>query len=154
MLALKWMRGAPIRQMIEDKLKRKLASRKKAGAPKVGSAVREVFDEIETDIRFRYVKYTRCYMDLVTSVLIDSSASHLVPHLPAIPLYLELGACSQTMMSLIGIGLSRTTAYLASEKAVNVDMDHDQALAWLRRQNAALLGLSTIALAEIRRVLG
>ena len=63
------MKGAPIRAMVDEALKRKAQKRKKGGSPKVGTVVREVFEDIETGLRFRYVKYTRCYNDLLAAVL-------------------------------------------------------------------------------------
>ena len=58
------------------------------------------------------------------------------------------------MMSMMGLGLSRTTAYLLSEKAVNPDMDQGLAQAWIHRQDLEQLDISPIAISEVHRVLG
>jgi hypothetical protein len=112
-----------------------------------------VFSLVEKDLRFRYVKFTKCYSDLLSFALQASNQENLIEQIPPLPLFLELGASSQTMVSLISIGLSRTTAGILSELAPRQSMDRPQVLQWLERQNLEALGLPTLCIKEIRRII-
>lgn len=151
-LALRWMRGEPLAQLIEDayKYKSKKAKRKIS----IATVIREVMDDVEQDLRFRYVKYTSCYIDLLREALERTENGSLIDKIPNIAIFLELGASSKTMVSLIGVGLSRTTAAILTSKNANKDMDRDQAHEWITRQNLEEMGINNICIREINKVLG
>jgi replicative superfamily II helicase len=132
-LALQWMRGEPLPLIIESHLKQR-TKKAKRGSPSVATVIRETLDLIEQQLRFRYVKFVKCYLDLLSAALEGSGKADLLPSIPPLHLYLELGASSQTMMNLIGIGLTRTTAGIVSEAAVDKAMQRPEALKWLSRQ--------------------
>jgi hypothetical protein len=150
-LALRWMRGDPLPWLISDAYEYK-KKRAKRGVPAIGPLIRQVMSDVEQDLCFRYVKYTRCCLDLLQHVLHETGNAELVGRIPSIPLYLELGASSCTMVSLIGLGLSRTTSGILADKAVNKDMDTRQAEAWLLRQNLEGLGVPGICMREVEKL--
>ncbi|WP_084609503.1 DEAD/DEAH box helicase [Archangium violaceum] len=152
-MALRWMRGESMARIIDDAHKRRMKQRKsKTREPAIGTTIREVFGLIEKDLRFRYVKFTKCYSDLLSFAFRSVGQVELVEQIPPLPLFLELGASSQTMVSLISIGLSRTTAGIMSALAPRQSMDRPEVLQWLGRQNLQALGLPNLCIREIQRV--
>jgi DEAD/DEAH box helicase len=149
-LAIRWMRGDPLAQLIDDALAYKRRTRKRP--PKVATVIREVLASVEQDLRFRYVKFTSCYNDLLAEALRREGHQALVARIPGIPLFLELGASSKTMVNLVGMGLSRTAAGLVTEVAVNKDMSRNEVERWLPRQNWEAAGISSVVLRELQRV--
>jgi hypothetical protein len=79
---------------------------------------------------------------------------HLVGSIPPIPLFLEVGASDKTMMSFIGLGLSRVTARRLNERAARKDLDQTSARTWLTTQNLQALDLSPILIEDVRKILG
>jgi hypothetical protein len=148
-LALQWMRGSSLARLIADAYSYD-ASHRSRGVPNVSTVIRRVMREIERDLRFRYVKYTNCYNDLFREALGRTGYEHEAISLPMLPLYLELGASSDTMVSLIGLGLTRTTAGVVADRAFRSDMDRAEAERWLRQQPWESMGISPICVREIR----
>lgn len=145
-IALEWMKGTPYPRIISQSQKYK---QKKA----LPAIIRDIMDTIEIQLRFRAVQQTRCYIDLLRHAFEASDLVDLVRSIPAIALYLEVGACSGTMVNLIGLGLSRTTAGLLNAKAANRDMDRGQCVAWLLRENWEVSDLPKVCINEVKMVL-
>ncbi|MEM7540515.1 MAG: DEAD/DEAH box helicase [Pseudomonadota bacterium] len=145
--AVDWMRGYPLPRIIDSALNHRRSNTSRE--PKIGTVVREVLRTIENDLRFRYVKYTSCYIDLLLQVLEEKGLNDLATQVPSIPLYLELGASSNTMVNLIGLGLSRTTAEVLADKAANKSMDRQQTQRWLRRRPLDQMDIPDICRREI-----
>lgn len=150
-LALRWMRGEPLPRLIDESYNYKVKSSPKA---RIGTTIRKVLDDIENDLRFRYVKFTSCYVDLLKAALRSTGKDGLIESIPAVPLFLELGASSRTMISLIGLGMSRTSAGIVVDFATNDEMDRVEAGAWLRRQDWNAFDISRIVRREIREIVG
>jgi hypothetical protein len=132
-------------------IKKQQEYRPSSGIPVI---VRQVMDTIETDIRFKMVQYTRCYLELLHHAFMQNNLEDKIKSLPALPLYLEIGACSGTMVNLIGLGFSRTTAGLINEKAAKHDMDRNSCYRWLKRQNWESSDLPRVCRDEIKAILG
>lgn len=151
-LALKWMRGQSYAELLKKRIDYKKPKRTR-GEPNVNTEARGLFTEIENDLRFRYVKYTKCYIDLLSHALITTDQEHLCSKIPPIYLFLELGASSMTMMSLIGLGISRTGSAIISGQAPKTDMDRDNIIKWLKRINIDSLELPKLLESEVRLVI-
>lgn len=145
-IALEWMKGTPYPQLIRK-------SQKKVPTKSLPAIVRDMMDTIEIQLRFRAVQQTRCYLDLLRYALDANDLGNMIPSIPAIPLYLEVGACSGTMVNLVGLGLSRTTAGLLNAKAANREMDRGQCVAWLLRENWESSDLPKVCINEVKMVL-
>lgn len=131
-LALLWMKGVTYSELLQKRIDHNNKERKR-GEAKPNTEARGLFEDIETALRFRYVKYTRCYLDLLEHALSLTDNQKYVASIPPIYLFLELGASSNTMMSMIGLGVSRTTASVLAEKAPRTDMDSKSIKNWLSR---------------------
>jgi len=67
-------------------------------------------------------------------------------------MYLEVGACSPTMISFMGLGLSRYTAGKLRELPRRTDMSQEEARRWILRQSLETLNLPNASIQEIRRM--
>ncbi|MEW6776594.1 MAG: helicase-related protein, partial [Bdellovibrionota bacterium] len=149
MMALRWIRGSSLAYLIEGTLGRRKETRKIGGDPSLASVIRDVMTYIEKDLRFRYVKYVTTYIDLLSHGFKENGVEELIARIPRIPLFLELGASSETMINLMGLGVSRTTASEFSVVAPHNGMSRDEIVAWLK--SGAWRG-SEISLICIREV--
>lgn len=149
-LALRWMRGEPLPIIIDEAIKYHRSQGKNRSSRTV---IREVLTAVESDLRFKYVNLLGCYGAVLKEALIASGHASYVAKIPALTLYLELGAASQTMIQFISLGLSRHTANIISGLTINRDMDLSAARAFLSRLSPEAAGLSPYVAGEIRKVL-
>ena len=148
--ALLWMQGFPISMMISNYVDYRKKLTKKS--PNINSCVRHVLEQIEKDIRFKFAIRTKCYLDLLTYCWeINGVKKELVP----IHLFLEMGACNQTMISLMGIGISRPTAKELEDKIANKEMNEEGVYQWLKhnKNNLVPFGISGVALKEVQKII-
>ena len=65
-LALVWIKGMPIRDLVKARLEfKKIPDEEKI----VNEEIRDLFREIEEELRYRYVKYTSIYLQVLSLVL-------------------------------------------------------------------------------------
>ena len=143
LMAVKWMMGLPLPQIIEDQIKRN------ASKP-ARTTIRNTLDIIEGDIRFQAVRLFGCYNTLLIHALNEAELAGLVSSIPSLPLYLEIGASDKTMISFISLGLSRVTAMKLNELSARKDLDQAEALTWLKTRPLEALGLSPLLLLEVQ----
>jgi hypothetical protein len=99
-------------EMIDFQLKR---TREKAqeegyeGLVPAGDTIKNVMKQIEEELRFKYVKFVACYIELLRLAALTEKGLDL-QDIPPIPLFLELGACSGTMIGCMDLGMSRIAA--------------------------------------------
>src|SRR5690606_12474130 len=93
-----------------------------------------------------------CYNAVLELVLKNNNHQDLIASIPAVPMYLEVGACSPTMISFMGLGLSRYTAGKLREIPRRADMSLADARAWIVRQDLDALDLPMASIREIRRM--
>lgn len=146
LMALRWMRGLPLPQIIGEQLTRKPDRNQQ-------TVIRETLDVIEKEIRFQAVRLIGCYNALLVYGLDTGGLVDLASSIPSIPLYLEIGASDRTMISFISLGLSRVAAMKLNDMAARKDMDVPAALRWLSSRPFANLGLSPLLLREVQLVL-
>jgi hypothetical protein len=149
-LALRWMRGDPLPLIIDEAIKYHRGLGKNRSSRTV---IREVLTDVESSLRFKYVNLLGCYTSVLKAALATSGHAAHVAKIPALTLYLELGAASQTMIQFISLGLSRHTANALSGLTINRDMDSVSAKRFLARLNPDSAGLSPYVAGELRRVL-
>ncbi len=150
-LSLLWMRGRSYAELLRNQIEYKNKHIKR-GRANANTEARLLFREIENGLRFKYVKYSRCYIDLLSYCLRDIG-DNSYETIPPIYLFLELGASSKTMISLIGLGISRTSASILSEHAPRTDMERDAAIAWLRSTDVVAKGLPRTVVREVEKLL-
>ncbi|MFV8258778.1 DEAD/DEAH box helicase [Bdellovibrio bacteriovorus] len=146
-----WMCGKPISSMISNRVKH---FEDKGQEFDINETVRWVFERIEKDLRFTYVKFSKCYYDILCWVFDEKNFGDLKESIPTIPLYLEFGASSKNMIQLISIGLSRTTAALLDPHLPKPDMPKVELENWLVGRKWLGINLPLICVREIKRVMG
>jgi hypothetical protein len=137
----------PLPQMIQNQIMRDSRMRSRR------TIIRDTLELIETEIRFQTVRLFSCYINLLVYAFEVSGMSPLVARIPALPLYLEIGASDKTMISFISLGLSRVAAKKLADIARKRDLDVEGVLQWLRGQDQDKLGLSPLLLEEVKQIL-
>jgi len=150
-LALRWMRGDSLKILIDSSVEYKVGKQNKDPSKlNYGTIIRALMTEIETELRFQYVRYTTCYLEVLKYAFADRGVVRS-GEIPNLPLHLELGAASATMISCLELGMSRISANEASEAMANSRMSPEQVLNWIKR--VPLEGsLSPIVVKEFRRL--
>jgi DEAD/DEAH box helicase len=149
-LATQWMRGASLRELVANKV-----GRSKAGGDvgKINDAIRELFRDLEDELRYKYVKYTRLYSDVLRAVLGERGLADQAERLLPLHLFLEYGAANQTLINLMAVGLSRTSALLfKSYLSLRDDLNTSECQAYVERINIDRSVLPAICKAEIKRL--
>ena len=108
--------------------------------------------DVEEFARFRFAKYSSCYVEILRHHLSQLGQQDLADDIPRLSIWLEFGASQGTQIALMGLGLSRTTAISLSEVIAADDLDMEKALRWIAAADLDTLDLSPIMIAEIRRV--
>lgn len=127
-IAVAWMRGDPVPRIVDENHSRN-------GGSNMAKSIRDTLDDIEQQIRFRYLRLTSCYVTVLAHVLTEAGHKEIAFRLPDLSGFLEVGAADRTMVSFIGAGISRVTARVLTDAAMDKDMDTEAALRWLRDQN-------------------
>lgn len=146
LLALRWMKGVALPQIIDEQLKRKTKK-------DIRAVIRETLDLIETQIRFQAVRLFGCYNALLIYALDQAGYIDLASSIPAVPLYLEVGASDKTMISFISLGLSRVSAMKLNDLSARKDLDKAGAMQWLASRPLESFGLSPLLTAEVTNIL-
>lgn len=146
LMAVFWMRGDPLPQIIDNALSYKSGQNSR-------TVIRETLETIEKVIRFEIVRLMSCYCAVLERVFEDAGFPELVRSVPPIPLYLEVGASDRSMISFMGLGLSRVTAAILNDATANKAMTVEEARVWLRLAPLDAYDLSPLLLEEIRRII-
>lgn len=152
LLAVHWMRGWTLARMIADawKYEKKQTDSRK----NLASVIRETMDLVENFVRFKFLKYVSCYVDVLrhrVSQMPDGLARSA--DLPSVALWLEFGASTDTQLALMGLGLSRTTAIELSRLIANDAMTEDEVHQWLTATEIEGLNLAPALQREILRTI-
>jgi superfamily II DNA/RNA helicase len=151
MLASKWIHDIPLKVIIEDAI---AYQKQKGRFESVRRTIFDLMEDLETEIRYQYVKHTRAFNDVLAVVLRRAGFDDLAIGLKPLHLFLECGASNRTVLSLIALGLSRTTALLLKGKLrFPDDFSPEDCLAKLAATNLVALKIPGVCLKEIRELL-
>lgn len=150
LLVVNWMRGFSLARIIADRI-RFLQSRGRAF--KTANVIRECMADVEQIARFEAPKYLSCYLDILRVHLLSIERSDLLAGMPDVTMLLELGVSRTTELSIVVLGLSRTTAIALSEYLIPDEMSPTECLAWLRSRDLQSLDLPALVRAEISALL-
>ena len=147
LMATRWMRGDPLPKIIDDSISYKPSQNSRR-------VIRDTLEAIEKVVRFEVVRLMSCYCAVLVRTFDEMGFSELSKSVPPISLYLEVGASDRSMISFIGLGLSRVTASILNEATPNKAMTIPEARSWLRRAPLEAHGLSPLLIEEIKRTIG
>jgi hypothetical protein len=150
LLITQWMRGYPLARLIAERIQY-LESRGREY--KLPNEIRGVMQDVEQVARFQAPKYLACYSD-VLALHLRQTGTEEAPQLPDISMMLELGVSRMTEVSLMALGLSRTSAVALSEFIFADDLGREDAAQWVQDNRAIWAGLPALVRREIDRALG
>lgn len=128
LLIVDWMRGYPLARII-------LSRERYYGSNDVAGLIRNTMKDVEEIARFQAPKYLACYVDLLRVYLQRMDRQDLVEQLFELNILLEFGVSQTTQLSLMGLGLSRSSAIALSELITDDSLDEAGCLRWLEEQN-------------------
>lgn len=170
-IAMQWMKGEPYPLIIarailkkkrayekaleEYNLQKELEPKSKSRPPKSvnpNSVIRQTFDLIEDQVRFQYVQYGKCYVDLLRLALETEGREDLVEQIFDFSLALELGISTGSGRAFIELGLSRISATVLEKIYPNTNLTVNEAGIWLRNLDVEALQLSAVIVEELKRL--
>ena len=143
--------GKPLSFLID---KREKINQSRLEQKKLSAIIIEVMKDVEEFARFKIPKFLRAFLDVLYFHARQADITGVIRELPNLELWLELGVSVQTQLSLMELGLSRTSAIEVFELMMNDRMDKGATHAWLKNADpATLINLPELVKKEITRVL-
>ena len=142
----------PIRDLVKARLEfKKIPDEEKI----VNEEIRDLFREIEEELRYRYVKYTSIYLQVLSLVLKERDETERAEKLLPLHMFLEFGASDKTLINLMILGLSRTSAILLKRTvSLGSDVTLRECKRYLDAVNLTRISIPTVCKAEISRMRG
>lgn len=134
LIASKWIRENSLKEMIQDALQ---FERQKNNKPNVNKIIRDLVKTLNDEIRFHYVKNTKCFCDLLQWELQNRGISE--EDYPSyadfyLPNYLELGMANPGTINLHNLGLSRTASIVVSNVCNRYGVSPDNTVNWVKER--------------------
>lgn len=126
-LVAQWMRGYPLHRIIDGQIKYWKRSNPRKGETAI---IRETLERVETIARFQAPKYLHAYLDILRLVLEERNHKDLLPTTDEFWLYLEFGVSKRTQLSLMSLGLSRSSAIALSDFIPQSDLTESECVQW------------------------
>lgn len=149
-LVIEWMRGLPLSRIIDNQIR--YWSRKRPSKSET-SVIRETMERVERIARFETPKYLHAYLDILRTVLIARGREDILPPTEDFWLYLEFGVSKRTQLSLMALGLSRSSVTSLSNFIVEDNFSEAQCLNWLLTNDWREFGLARLVEVEIEAVI-
>lgn len=151
-LAAKWVYGMSLGELVRRHVG---FLRSKPNPPAVSTMIRDLLRDLEQDIRFRLVKYYMAYNSVLDLVLRERGDASAADALEPFHVYLECGASDRIALSLIALGLSRSTALALRDKVqFPNDANPEDCMAVLAALNLSSLTIPALCLREVKDLLG
>lgn len=148
LLFVEWMKGKPLAVLITSRIRYLIRARKRVNLP---SEIRKVLKDVEQYARFEGPLFLACYADVLNEAIPPSSEHDEARD---IAMMMELGVSRVTEVSMMSLGLSRTSVVALSEYIVPDDLTPELSLAWIASRDIAALDLPALVVAEIQDVAG
>jgi len=152
-LLINWMTGKPLSYLISKSYESYQNNPKYKNTKTLPIVIREVMENVENFVRFRFAKDSSCYIDILRYFLELHNRQGLLEDIPQLSLWLEFGVSQKTHLSLLSLGLSRNTVIELTTYIINTQMSKEESLNWLREQNLEQMDLSSILIEDIKKVL-
>lgn len=149
-LAYNWMKASDLREIITRTIKHNESI---GEAKSVALTVRSLLEEINRFVSFKFVRDIRAYLDILRYEMSRQGMEDERDKLRPVDIYLECGAYQAQVLSLLVLGLSRSTAIeLADTGILGRTATPEAWLVLLRTQGLSRLTgrLSALALRELR----
>ena len=149
--AVDWMKGKPLSVLIR---KREKFNTRRARPDKLSAVIIATMSDIEEYARFKIPKFLRAFLDVLNFHAQQAGLAKGICELPNLELWLELGVSVRTQLSLMELGMSRTSAIEIFDLMMDDNLSKAEALSWLREANVTVLeNLPQLVKNEITRVI-
>lgn len=149
-LVVNWMNGHPLSKLIDNSYDYWI---RRNQPRKIDRVIRDTMRDVEEFARFKFAKYSGCYVDILRWHFRQSNKIELIEEIPDLNIWLEFGVSQQTQVSLIGLGLSRSTAITISEFIANDSLNRTECISWLKENDIYRMNISPIMIAEIEKAI-
>lgn len=149
-LITNWLRGYSLARIISKNIE---WNRRQDTGKSLASIIRDTMRDIEEYARFRFLKYTTCYIDILKFYLENNGNLEAAEKMPQLNLWLEFGSSQKTQISLMSLGFTRTAAIELSDFMVREDLEREQCLQWLQSNNLHSLELPQAIIEEATRII-
>lgn len=129
LITVHWMQGRPIKRIIEERRKHFPASEN------INATIRNVLRDIESVARFKAPKFISCYNDILKHFFQTIDNNELAEEIEDVTLLLEMGVNTATHLSLMNLGLSRTSAVEIKEYITADDLTEQECINWFNMPN-------------------
>lgn len=162
-MAHQWMTSHSLNSMINYKIRhsKELLELISNGSPiekirkKTSSLIRDVLNTLENQVRYNLVRYLKIYRETLIYVLIYRGEKDKAEKVENISAYLEFGSCNSVELSLMSLGLSRSTALFLNKKFnFPRDSSPENIIEFLSTKNLNNKRIPEFRLREIHEVLG
>lgn len=149
LIVLEWLRGYSLAAIIR---KRTNYHEARGQSYNIARVIRDTMKLIEQTARFKAPKYFAAYLDVAKLRLNEIGREDLIEDDLDIGVALEFGVSTQTLLSLIEIGLSRISAVALYEKIARDDFDREECIQWVKERSEHLdaLELPRLVVREVR----
>ncbi len=144
-LVTNWMRGYPLARIIKSNIR---YWENRDPKKKLSLIIRNTMGDIEEYVRFKFAKYSSCYIDILKYYL-SMNHPEFLDSVPDLNMWLEFGVFERTQVSLINLGLSRHTAIEISNHIESMDYDRKECAEWLLKTDVSIFKIPDIAKKEI-----
>jgi hypothetical protein len=146
LLIVNWMQGYPLARIISSR-------EHHYGNDNLAGLIRNSMKDVEEFARFQAPKFLACYVDLLRVYMERIGRQDLIDRLFELNVLLEFGVSQKTQLSLVGIGLSRSSAIALSEIIADDSMTEEDCLIWLHKNNWMADDMPALIKREIRTIL-
>jgi hypothetical protein len=150
LLIVNWMNGYPLARIISSRQSYYEKNNIPKGLP---ALIRDTMKDVEECARFQAPKYLACYVDLLRIYLEGIERKDLVERLLSMNILLEFGVSQKTQLSLIGLGLSRSSAITLSEFITADSLDESECLQWLNENDWMTKDMPVLIKREVANLL-
>lgn len=154
-ITIDWMRGKRISEIIANMIRVRRSGQTLVDESDFNYAavIRETFQRIEEIARFKAPKFLSAYVDVLRFHFHEIGRANDFPKDLKLELFLEFGVATTTLLSLIGIGLSRSSAIELSEFLERSELTEEEVLRELHAGEWEKLDLPHIVRREIRETI-
>lgn len=149
-----WMRGKTLGQMIAGRLKRERDKTDYLSDEELPYArfIRDTMADVENIARFLAPKYLGAYLSVLRQYFHEKEITDDFPEDLTYDLFLEFGVSTRTLISLIGLGLSRTSAIELADYIGKTSLTESEILSRLETRDWEALNLPALVKREIGKV--
>lgn len=149
-IAYNWMWEKSISAILRDRI---VYVRKDNPKASVSAPIRQALKTIESDVRFKLVKYFAVYSDVLKYVLASRGEAELIDSVEPLHIYFEFGSCDKVALNLMALGLSRFSALnLAKEYGAlfEEDVEPEQYIEDLRNVDLDKSKMPRLCIKEVK----